>query len=112
METIQPTIKSAWAELLTPDEVRKLIIGMRLFIRENPIMDFKYDFEAPECEENDRRRRETVYPWKKLPNRLFVLPTHRGNSAEVKEERTLSETDYEVLTEEESRGVMDWRNLK
>ena len=91
-------------ELLTPDEVRKLDNRYALlFIRgENPIMDFKYDIlKHPNVKKTTDGGEKPFIHGKASESIASVLLRYTGNSAEVKEERTLSETDYEVLTEEE-----------
>lgn len=91
-------------ELLTPDEVRKLDNQYALlFIRgENPIMDFKYDIlKHPNVKKTTDGGEKPFIHGKASESIASVLLRYTGNSAEVKEERTLSETDYEVLTEEE-----------
>lgn len=91
-------------ELLTPDEVRKLDNRYALlFIRgENPIMDFKYDIlKHPNVKKTTDGGEKPFIHGKATESIASVLLRYTGNSAEVKEERTLSETDYEVLTEED-----------
>ena len=91
-------------ELLTPDEVRKLDNRYALlFIRgENPIMDFKYDIlKHPNVKKTTDGGEKPFIHGKASESIASVMLRYTGNSAEVKEERTLSETDYEVLTEEE-----------
>ena len=91
-------------ELLTPDEVRKLDNRYALlFIRgENPIMDFKYAIlKHPNVKKTTDGGEKPFIHGKASESIASVLLRYTGNSAEVKEERTLSETDYEVLTEEE-----------
>lgn len=91
-------------ELLTPDEVRKLDNQYALlFIRgENPIMDFKYDIlKHPNVKKTTDGGEKPFIHGKASESIASVMLRYTGNSAEVKEERTLSETDYEVLTEEE-----------
>lgn len=91
-------------ELLTPDEVRKLDNRYALlFIRgENPIMDFKYDIlKHPNVKKTTDGGEKPFIHGKASESIASVLLRYTGNRAEVKEERTLSETDYEVLTEEE-----------
>ena len=91
-------------ELLTPDEVRKLDNRYALlFIRgEDPIMDFKYDIlKHPNVKKTTDGGEKPFIHGKASESIASVLLRYTGNSAEVKEERTLSETDYEVLTEEE-----------
>lgn len=91
-------------ELLTPDEVRKLDNRYALlFIRgESPIMDLKYDIlKHPNIRDTTDGGREAFIHGKASESIASVLLRYTGNSAEVKEERTHSETDYEVLTEEE-----------
>lgn len=91
-------------ELLTPDEVRKLDNQYALlFIRgENPIMDFKYDIlKHPNVKKTTDGGEKPFIHGKASESIASVLLRYTGNSAEVKEERTLSETDYEVLTEED-----------
>lgn len=91
-------------ELLTPDEVRKLDNRYALlFIRgENPIMDFKYDIlKHPNVKKTTDGGEKPFIHGKASESIASVLLRYTGNSAEVNEERTLSETDYEVLTEEE-----------
>ena len=91
-------------ELLTPDEVRKLDNQYALlFIRgENPIMDFKYDIlKHPNVKKTTDGGEKPFIHGKASESIASVLLRYTGNSAEVKEERTLSETDYEVLTEAE-----------
>lgn len=91
-------------ELLTPDEVRKLDNRYALlFIRgENPIMDFKYDIlKHPNVKKTTDGGEKPFIHGKSAEAIASVLLRYTGNSAEVKEERTLSETDYEVRTEEE-----------
>ena len=91
-------------ELLTPDEVRKLDNQYALlFIRgENPIMDFKYDIlKHPNVKKTTDGGEKPFIHGKATESIASVLLRYTGNSAEVKEERTLSETDYEVLTEAE-----------
>lgn len=91
-------------ELLTPDEVRKLDNQYALlFIRgENPIMDFKYDIlKHPNVKKTTDGGEKPFIHGKASESIASVMLRYTGNSAEVKEERTLSETDYEVLTEED-----------
>lgn len=91
-------------ELLTPDEVRKLDNRYALlFIRgENPIMDFKYDIlKHPNVKKTTDGGEKPFVHGKASESIASVLLRYTGNRTEVKEERTLSETDYEVLTEEE-----------
>lgn len=91
-------------ELLTPDEVRKLDNQYALlFIRgENPIMDFKYDIlKHPNVKKTTDGGEKPFIHGKASESIASVMLRYTGNSAEVKEERTLSETDYEVRTEEE-----------
>lgn len=91
-------------ELLTPDEVRKLDNQYALlFIRgENPIMDFKYDIlKHPNVKKTTDGGEKPFIHGKASESIASVLLRYTGNRAEVKEERTLSETDYEVLTEED-----------
>ena len=91
-------------ELLIPDEVRKLDNRYALlFIRgENPIMDFKYDIlKHPNVKKTTDGGEKPFIHGKASESIASVLLRYTGNRAEVKEERTLSETDYEVLTEEE-----------
>lgn len=91
-------------ELLTPDEVRKLDNRYALlFIRgENPIMDLKYDIlKHPNVKKTTDGGEKPFIHGKATESIASVLLRYTGNSVEVKEERTLSETDYEVLTEEE-----------
>ena len=91
-------------ELLTPDEVRTLDNRYALlFIRgENPIMDFKYAIlKHPNVKKTTDGGEKPFIHGKASESIASVLLRYTGNSAEVKEERTLSETDYEVLTEEE-----------
>lgn len=91
-------------ELLTPDEVRKLDNRYALlFIRgENPIMDFKYDIlKHPNVKKTTDGGEKPFIHGKASESIASVLLRYTGNSAEVKEERTLSETDYEVHTEAE-----------
>lgn len=91
-------------ELLTPDEVRKLDNRYALlFIRgENPIMDFKYDIlKHPNVKKTTDGGEKPFIHGKATESIASVLLRYTGNNAEVKEERTLSETDYEVLTEED-----------
>ena len=91
-------------ELLTPDEVRKLDNQYALlFIRgENPIMDLKYDIlKHPNVKKTTDGGEKPFIHGKATESIASVLLRYTGNNAEVKEERTLSETDYEVLTEED-----------
>ncbi len=91
-------------ELLTPDEVRKLDNQYALlFIRgENPIMDLKYDIlKHPNVKKTTDGGEKPFIHGKASESIASVLLRYTGNSVEVKEERTLSETNYEVLTEEE-----------
>ena len=91
-------------ELLTPDEVRKLDNRYALlFIRgESPIMDLKYDIlKHPNVKKTADGGEKPFIHGKSAEAIASVLLRYTGNSAEVKEERTHSETDYEVLTEEE-----------
>lgn len=91
-------------ELLTPDEVRRLDNRYALlFIRgESPIMDLKYDIlKHPNVKKTADGGEKPFIHGKAAEAIASVLLRYTGNSAEANEARTLSETDYEVLTEAE-----------
>ena len=91
-------------ELLTPDEVRRLDNRYALlFIRgESPIMDLKYDIlKHPNVKKTTDGGEKPFIHGKAAEAIASVLLRYIGNRAEVNEARTLSETDYEVLTEAE-----------